>query len=98
MELATTRRRATRPAPSWGWQDRGACRGESVGVFFGPDGERPGAREARERRARAICAQCPVMAECREHALTMPEHFGVWGGLNEDERVTARRRRSRRAA
>jgi WhiB family redox-sensing transcriptional regulator len=35
------------------------------------------------------------MIECREHALLMPEPYGVWGGLTAAERrvVLARRRR-----
>jgi WhiB family transcriptional regulator, redox-sensing transcriptional regulator len=97
--MATTRRRQpSRPAPSWGWQDRAACRGQPLTVFFGADGERPTTREAREARAKAVCAGCPVRTECAEHALTAPEPAGVWGGLGEDERAAERRRRSRRAA
>ncbi|MGH8869414.1 MAG: WhiB family transcriptional regulator [Actinomycetes bacterium] len=97
--MATTRRRrAAGPAPSWGWQDRAACRGMPLHVFFGADGERPGTREARERRAKSVCDECPVRRECAEHALDVPEPAGVWGGLGEEERVIERRRRSRRAA
>ena len=29
----------------------------------------------------AICKTCPVIEECREHALHAGEVFGVWGGL-----------------
>jgi WhiB family transcriptional regulator, redox-sensing transcriptional regulator len=97
--MATTRRRRTPgPAPSWGWQDRAACRSLPLGLFFGADGERPTAREAREARAKAVCAGCPVVAECAEHALSAPEPAGVWGGMGEEERATERRRRGRRAA
>ena len=31
------------------------------------------------------------------YALTRPEKYGTWGGLNEDERSAERRRRMRRA-
>jgi WhiB family redox-sensing transcriptional regulator len=73
-------------ADRWDWQLEGACRGEDPNLFFHPEGERGAAREAREVAAKAICAQCPVMRECAEHALAVREPYGVWGGLSEDER------------
>jgi WhiB family transcriptional regulator, redox-sensing transcriptional regulator len=85
------------PRPNWGWQDRGACRGEDLGLFFGPDGERQPERDIRERKAKAVCADCPVRAECLNYALSRPEKYGTWGGLNEEERSSERRRRMRRA-
>ena len=94
----TIRKQLARPRPSWGWQDDAACRGEDLVLFFGPDGERPAQKDVRERKAKAICAQCPVRAACLDYALTRPEKYGTWGGLNEDERASERRRRMRRAA
>jgi len=38
------------------------------------------------REAKAVCAGCPVRAQCLEHALAHDERFGVWGGLSERER------------
>ncbi|HEX3827166.1 MAG TPA: WhiB family transcriptional regulator, partial [Sporichthyaceae bacterium] len=35
--------------------------------------------------------------ECLNYALSRPEKYGVWGGLNEEERAAERRRRMRRA-
>ncbi len=29
---------------------------------------------------------CPVIQQCRSHALSVREPYGVWGGLTEDER------------
>lgn len=84
------------PGPNadfWDWQMQAACRGEDPSLFFHPEGERGELREARQRAAKAICASCPVMAECREHALTVREPYGVWGGLSEDEREAIYRRR-----
>jgi WhiB family redox-sensing transcriptional regulator len=40
----------------------------------------------RERRAKEMCRQCPVMAQCRTHALEVAEPYGIWGGLSETER------------
>lgn len=96
--MSKVRRQANRLAPpQWGWQDAAACRGEDIGLFFGPDGERQPEREIRERKAKSICARCPVQTECLEYALSRPEKYGVWGGLNEEERASERRRRMRRA-
>lgn len=80
------------------WHESAACRHADQALFFGPDGERQGERETRERNAAPICAGCPVRAACLEYALARPERWGLWGGLNEDERAAERRRRRRRAA
>jgi WhiB family redox-sensing transcriptional regulator len=85
------------PRPSWAWQDAGGCRGKDIVLFFGPDGERQPEREVRERKAKAVCAACPVRAECLTYAVSRPEKYGTWGGLNEEERASERRRRMRRA-
>jgi WhiB family transcriptional regulator, redox-sensing transcriptional regulator len=42
---------------------------------------------ARERHAKAVCAVCSVRAICLKYALENREPHGVWGGLNESERV-----------
>jgi len=45
-------------------------------------------------RAKAICAKCPVIAECLEGALERREPWGVWGGqLFLNGRVLASKRR-----
>ena len=45
-------------------------------------------------RAKAICAKCPVIAECLEGALERREPWGVWGGqLFPNGRVLASKRR-----
>lgn len=77
------------PGPAsyyWEWQMEGSCRDEDSTVFFHPEGERGHARVARERRAKAVCAECPVVQQCREHALAVAEPYGIWGGLSEAER------------
>ena len=77
------------PGPAldrWEWQARGACVTEDTELFFHPENERGPRREARERAAKAVCARCPVLTQCREWALETREPFGVWGGLSEPER------------
>lgn len=49
----------------------------------------------REHRAKAICSECPVLAQCREHALQVGEVYGIWGGMGESERAAAVVRLSR---
>ncbi|QSE92371.1 WhiB family transcriptional regulator [Rhodococcus pseudokoreensis] len=71
----------------WDWQKNAACRGMHSSIFFHPDRERGPARERRIRVAKYICRQCPVLDNCRTHALTVVEPYGIWGGLSEAERA-----------
>ena len=80
----------------WDWQMQGACRGMDSGFFFHPEGERGPARANREARAKQICLSCPVLEQCRRHALAVQEPYGVWGGLSEAERDEIVRGRTRR--
>jgi WhiB family redox-sensing transcriptional regulator len=79
------------------WQKDGACVGlnESLeeDVFFHPWNDTPKNRMNRERKAKAICAVCPVKAVCLEWSLKVQEPYGVWGGVGEDERKALLRRR-----
>jgi WhiB family redox-sensing transcriptional regulator len=68
------------------WQYEGACREADPETFFSPDAERGPRRRAREAAAKAMCAVCPVVQQCLEHALAVREPYGVWGGLNINER------------
>ena len=64
---------------------RPACIGTPTSLWF------PGAaRPSQHSRAKAICATCPVLEECREHGLSH-ERFGIWGGLTAAERRKIRR-------
>lgn len=77
------------------WHSEAACRSDEAGLFFAPSKEPTAARLSREEAAKRVCGRCPVMLECREHALLQPEPYGVWGGMTAAERrvVLARRRR-----
>jgi len=56
-------------------------------VYSSTDGERGPRRAHREATAKAVCATCPVIQQCREHALAVQEPYGIWGGLSEDDRL-----------
>lgn len=78
------------------WEHHARCRTEDPGLFFGPAGfESKHDRQAREKTAKAVCATCPVIAACRDHALATGEAYGVWGGLGETDRRSALARRGR---
>lgn len=75
------------------WVQRARCRDEDPELFF-PIGTSGPAAEQIER-AKAVCMQCPVRAECLEWALATGQDAGVWGGLSEEERRALRRARRR---
>lgn len=69
------------------WQEQAACR-SAVGVNFFPE------RGQTTKEAKAVCAACPVRAECLDYALANREKFGVWGGLSERQRRRVRQERA----
>lgn len=73
-------------AENWDWQLAARCRGVPSDVFFHSDNERGAARAGRIARAKEVCRSCPVVAECRAHALAVREPYGIWGGLSEEDR------------
>lgn len=76
-------------APStemWDWQLRARCRNMDTDLFFSPEGETRQARRYREEFATQICHSCPVVTECRTHAQTVREPYGIWGGATEADR------------
>ncbi len=87
--------RLPRPrAEVWEWQLSGACREADPALFFCPEGERGPTRRRRELAAKAVCLACPVIAQCRQHALSVQEPYGVWGGLTPEERAEGLIRRT----
>jgi WhiB family redox-sensing transcriptional regulator len=79
------------------WQDRAACHGQPIELFFQPEREVEAVKAAREATAKAICAGCEVLVQCGGHALAWPERYGTWGGRTEDERQRAKVRAQRLA-
>ncbi len=73
------------------WRTRAACDGTDPELFFAGD-------TASVEAARALCAGCPVRAQCLEAALDLGEMHGVWGGMAEGQRrrlIRSQRRRQR---
>ncbi len=67
------------------WTMRAKCRGMEDALF--PDA-------ADQKRARLLCAGCPVRFECLAEALDNRIEWGVWGGMTERERRLLLRQRS----
>jgi WhiB family redox-sensing transcriptional regulator len=61
------------------WRNDAACRGTDPAVFF-PE------RATSPEPALAICARCPVRAECLDAA----DDDGIWGGTTAVERKPRR--------
>lgn len=74
------------------WRHRAACREEDPELFFPLSEMGPGARQAAE--AKAVCARCPVRAECLDYALENGLDHGIFGGLTEEERRRVRSRQN----
>lgn len=61
------------------WHDQAVCKGKDPDLWFLDRGDS-------SAEAKAICAECPVEAECLDWALTRKEPRGIWGGTSERER------------
>lgn len=75
------------------WQHNAACVNEPTGSFFPTTAAEEAATQG---RVAELCGPCPVRAQCLDYSLAMPEKYGYWGGLGEEERAEERRRRIRR--
>lgn len=64
-----------------GWSAQARCVGFDPEAFF-PLGD-DAATEARD-----ICTACPVRGQCLAYAVTADESFGIWGGLDPQQRRT----------
>jgi WhiB family transcriptional regulator, redox-sensing transcriptional regulator len=72
------------------WHGRGLCVGDDPDVFFPSHGDLG-------TQARQIRAACAVRDDCLKYVIDADE-FGIWGGLDQDERRNLRRRQRRREA
>ena len=67
------------------WSRHALCAAADPDIFFPPG-------DSLASEARAICARCPVRPSCLAYAVTAGEPFGIWGGLDPEERRALRRR------
>lgn len=71
------------------WMRGAECPDSDPEIFFPENGESA-------EPAKRICAKCPVKEPCLEYALENNLHYGVFGGMSENERNIIRRGRRRR--
>lgn len=62
------------------WRASALCAQVDVGELFYPERGQP------THEAKAVCAACPVRAECLQHAIDTGETYGIWGGTSPLER------------
>ena len=72
-----------------GWRALAACRAADPDLFF------PARAGTDISAAKAVCAGCPVRAECNDFAEATKQAYGVWAGV---DRGDARARRAARRA
>lgn len=80
------------------WRSEAVCATAEPELFF-PDESGHRARRQAEA-AKRLCGMCAVRARCLKESLDNREPYGVWGGLDEDERreLLARRAQPNRQA
>ena len=67
------------------WRKKAACLGIDPNIFMPLRGE-----NEKQKKALAICAECSVLTECRNHVLEMAQLqdiHGIWGGLTRNKRA-----------
>jgi hypothetical protein len=88
--MSTTTKETGPVRPGEDWRHRAACRGVNPELFH-PVATAGAVFEAQVAAAKAVCARCPVVAECLASALATLPH-GIAGGLTEQERRVHRAR------
>ena len=74
------------PSRRTSWRDRALCMEVDPELFF-PDQT----RTIEARMAKAVCATCPVRAECLAYAQRNNIIDGIFGGLDETQRNALRK-------
>jgi WhiB family redox-sensing transcriptional regulator len=76
------------------WRQQAACASPDVDIalFFPERRSRYEHVQEQVRAAKAICAGCPVRAECLQFALDNHEQHGIFGGKTPTERRPSRMR------
>lgn len=63
------------------WMEDGVCRSVDAELWFPDQGDNYSAKKARK-----VCAGCPVVGACLDYALRNNVRHGVWGGKTERQR------------
>lgn len=63
------------------WMSKALCIDMETDIFYNSDRDSNKVVKARE-----TCMKCPVILQCRVHAVESGEKFGIWGGMDGDER------------
>ncbi|MFC9602447.1 WhiB family transcriptional regulator [Streptomyces niveus] len=69
---------------------RAACAGMDPELFFAH-----ALSTDQIKTAKDVCATCPLKASCLQGAIERREEYGVWGGTDEAERRSIKRRTAR---
>lgn len=68
-------------------RDNGGTPCESLPeVFYPEDYEDPETQQVAEKVAKQLCADCPLIKECREWSILAAVPYGIIGGLTVQER------------
>lgn len=71
------------------WRSEKNCEGYPVSIFYS-------GYPRDEQIAKAICSKCTVSKQCLDEAMKENEEFGIWGGMNPQERSNVFLRRALR--
>ncbi len=82
--------------PENDWRMDAACKGLDPEQFFSSDDDvyTKHERQEREASAKAVCVKCDVRRDCLSYAIDAGERYGIWGGMNAQERRAIIRNRS----
>lgn len=73
------------------WRSEAPCAGYDPDIFF----DRAESNQAIAQQAKAICSSCPMIRKCLDTAMISNEEYGIWGGMDPDERRAYRSRWAR---
>lgn len=77
------------------WMTDAACAGRPAFFSVPDDDEGDVRRNIRERAAKRVCADCPVISECYGYGELLPadlRKYSVFGGVAPTDRARMRRR------
>lgn len=71
------------------WREEAECRNYDPELWFPSRG---GPANEGVKKAKRICKECPVRVECLTYAVDTNQKWGIWGGKNEKELRSIRRK------